>query len=242
MFAQEKFALGSEALADIGAVLDDLALEWWPTCGTLIALMRYGKRSGQLSDGQLDVVDHDVDIMVGLNSEETWPSMKWKIWQKLSERGWKGCIGRYSVDAEEGSSELMLAREDLMLCKRQDPDITLDIATYIIEKGQNVYAQKFCAPVSLRSVLFLFPDFPKTQLGAGFSHPLCVRLGDTTGCYVPWDAGTFRFSHGRLRKKAIYPMRRCRAGHFSVPCPAKPVEALQASNIHIDIRPFKVDF
>ena len=144
-----------QALADTGNALDELGLEWWPCCGTLIALMRYGKRSGHLSDGQVDVVDHDVDIMVGVKSEKAWASVKWEIWQKLVDRGWKTCFGRYSVDGDPDT--LRLAREDLLLCTRQDPDITLDIASYIIE-DQSVYAQKYCTP-GLLEVFFVFTCF-----------------------------------------------------------------------------------
>ena len=31
-----------------------------------------------------------------------------------------------------------------MLCTRKNPEIVLDIATYVIDKGQSVYAQRYC--------------------------------------------------------------------------------------------------
>ena len=68
------------------------------------------------------------------------------------------------------------------------------------------------------------------MFGWSYSTMCNCRGTHEAGCYVPWDAGTFRYAHGRLRKKAIHPMRRCRAGHFSVPCPAKPLETLKARN------------
>lgn len=46
--------------------------DWFPYSGTLIGLLRHGARSGMLSNGKVDVVDHDVDIMVGTTSEAEW--------------------------------------------------------------------------------------------------------------------------------------------------------------------------
>ena len=43
----------SAALADASAVFGSLGLEWWPSRGTLIALLRHGKRSGLLSNGRV---------------------------------------------------------------------------------------------------------------------------------------------------------------------------------------------
>lgn len=64
-----------------------------------------------------------------------------------------------------------------------------------------------------------------------FCPPLRVQGTPTyaprRGCYVPRGAGTLQHGLGRLRKSAIHPMRQCRAGHFSVPCPAKPLETLK---------------
>lgn len=37
-----------------------------------------------------------------------------------------------------------LPRKDLILCTRRNPEIVLDIATYVIDKGQSVYAQRYC--------------------------------------------------------------------------------------------------
>lgn len=43
--------------------------DWFPYSGTLIALLRHGLRSGHL-DAVRDVVDHDVDVLVGVTSAE----------------------------------------------------------------------------------------------------------------------------------------------------------------------------
>eukprot|EP00439_Symbiodinium_sp_Y106_P044945 s1813_g5.t1 len=191
-----------EALADAAAVFDSEGLEWWPCRGTLIALLRHGRRSGLLSKGRLDVVDHDVDVMVGIPSHEEWTQTRFSIARKLSERGWANCFERYSVSAPQLSDQYYLARGDLFLCTRAGPKVTLDIATYIVE-GPTAHAQKYC--------------LPGAPSGSGF------------GCWFPQHDGTFRGSRGRLRVSAIRPLGRCKAGHLSVPCPRKPLETLRAT-------------
>ena len=182
-------------------VMKGEGMEWWPCRGTLIALLRHGTRSGFLADGQLDVVDHDVDIMIGVPSARMWNERRWSIIDKLKARGWRQCFGRTSVNSADSSSGWNMAREDLMLCTRRDPDVALDIATYIIEPGRSVFSQRYCA---------------------GISDP---------GCYIPRSVGTLSARQGRLRKSAIHPMGRCRAGRFSVPCPHRPLETLRATMV-----------
>eukprot|EP00439_Symbiodinium_sp_Y106_P014573 s718_g2.t1 len=132
-----------EALADAAAVLGSEGLDWWPARGTLIALLRHGRRSGLLSKGRLDVVDHDVDVMVGVSSDEEWVQRRPAIQKKLEARGWNACFERHSVAASYGSFEYNLARRDLFLCTRTNPRVTLDIATYITE-GRIAFAQQYC--------------------------------------------------------------------------------------------------
>ncbi|CAJ1339347.1 unnamed protein product [Effrenium voratum] len=197
-----------QALEDIAAVLDSEGLEWWPCRGTLIALLRHGRRSGKLAGDRIDVVDHDVDVMVGLPSEDHWLTLKWSISEKLRARGWGECYGRYSVDASQESQELLLAREDLMLCVRHNPHMVLDIATYIMAE-RSVYAQRYCPP-------------SRRLLG----EPLKRQL---SACWVPRNRGTLKANFGRLARRAILPLGRCRAGHLAVPCPRRPLETLKAT-------------
>jgi len=192
----------AQALEDIKVVMEKVGLEWWPCRGTLIALLRHGRRSAVLASGRVDVVDHDVDVMVGIPSVGDWMHrQRWEVNQALMERGWDACFGRYSVDHDHGTLELQLAREDLILCTRRNPEIVLDIATYVIDKGQSVYAQRYCT----------------NDLHGG------------AGCYVPRDSGTLRAFFGRLRKSAIHPLQRCKAYDSWVPCPVNPLETLKAT-------------
>ena len=188
-------------LRNFSQVMKGEEMEWWPCRGTLIALLRHGTRGGQLADGQLDVVDHDVDVMIGVPSARMWNERRWSIIDKLKAKGWSQCYGRTSVDAPHSSRNWHLAREDLMLCTRRNPDVALDMATYIIEPGHSVFSQRFCD---------------------GLSEP---------ACYIPRTVGSLRARQGRLRKSAIHPMGRCRAGRFSVPCPHRPLETLRATMV-----------
>ena len=207
--SQEEATLTDEqhlqTLADAAAVLDSEGLEWWPCRGTLIALLRHGRRSGLLSNGKLDVVDHDVDIMVGIPSHAEWSLVRSSIVEKLVDRGWSHCFERYSVSAQIGDVGHWLARGDLFLCLRTDPKVTLDIATYITE-GPLAYAQKYC----LQSTALTAPV-----------------------CWIARDS-TFRGNQGRLRVSSIRPLGRCKAGSFSVPCPRKPLDTLRATMISVN--------
>ncbi|CAE7535744.1 LNX2 [Symbiodinium natans] len=189
------------ALADVSAVFESIGLEWWPTRGTLISLLRHGKRSGLLSKGKVDVVDHDVDVMLALPSRQDWPVIRDSVVRRMAERGWHSCLEWYSTSATKQSYKAVtdhLAYGDVLMCSRKNPDVSLDIATYVTE-GSIVYAQKYCLPHNLGS-----------------------------GCWLPHE-GTFHQSRGKLRAAAIRPLGRCKAGAISVPCPRRPLEALKAS-------------
>ena len=131
----------TQALADAKAVFEELQLEWWVARGTLIALLRHGKRSGLLSNGKVDAVDHDVDLMLALPSLQQWPSIRASIHKKLVERGWQSCIGRHST--HDTDLAWANAHDDLLMCVKRNPTIYLDIFTYITD-GSVVYAQKYC--------------------------------------------------------------------------------------------------
>ena len=136
-----------QALADASAIFGHLKLEWWPCRGTLIALLRHGKRSGLLSKGKVDAVDHDIDLMVALPSLQHWPKIRASIRQMLLERGWETCIGGYSLTKETALARAN-AHEDMLMCTKGNPRVDLDIATYITE-GSVLFAQKYCLPQGL---------------------------------------------------------------------------------------------
>lgn len=75
--------MSCEALQDVKDIMEEAGVDWFPYEGTLIALLRHGFRSGELSNGKQDVVDHDVDVLVGVISETHWLQLRWFINNKL---------------------------------------------------------------------------------------------------------------------------------------------------------------
>lgn len=79
---------------DVTAAIREVSsadLEWWPAMGTLIGFLRYGELHGQLSNGKVDLVDDDLDIMVVQPTARDWLNFCLKITDKLLSRGWLGC-------------------------------------------------------------------------------------------------------------------------------------------------------
>lgn len=190
------------ALRDVADVLDSLGgeVDWWPCRGTLIALMRHGARSGSLSRGFVDVVERDIDVMLGIASEAAWIMVERVIEQRLRDAGWDRCWGKTSADGASFNSDE--TRRDLLYCVRTSPAyVLLDVTSYINgAPGDNV-----------------------------FVHRVCPREGDANNCTVPADVGPLRHGGGILRKDAIYPLARCRAGEdLAVPCPRDPLVTIRA--------------
>ena len=68
--------------------------DWFPYRGTLVALLRHGQRAGALAQGRRDVVDHDVDVVVGVVSEMAWLMLRWTINMKLRHLGAADAAGK----------------------------------------------------------------------------------------------------------------------------------------------------
>ena len=65
---------------------------FWPTKGTLLAMLRYGAWHGELSEGKMDIVDRDMDFAVLVSSAETWFRLVSHATNYLREKGWEGCF------------------------------------------------------------------------------------------------------------------------------------------------------
>lgn len=137
-----------QALHDVADVLDDLAqqkelLEWWPCRGTLIALMRHGARSGELVHG-VDVVERDIDVMVGVASEDHWLQLGRLIETALLQRGWDRCWTKQS--ASEATGLQRSTRKDLLYCVRRTPAyVMLDVTSYVSDEAlDDVYIHRIC--------------------------------------------------------------------------------------------------
>ncbi|CAE8625722.1 unnamed protein product [Polarella glacialis] len=199
-----------DALADVAKVLGGLGVEWWPCRGTLIALLRHGGRSGRLSRGLVDVVERDIDVMLGVHDEEDWEQTGRAIERGLLEAGWDRCWTKPSADL---SSDYRYAvRRDLLYCVRLKPAyVLLDITSYIAgAEVPYVFVHRVCEE----------PGVSDALADGG------VVAGD--GCAAPVRTGPLQHGGGVLLKDAIHPMGRCRAAGMSISCPNKPLDTVQA--------------
>ena len=136
-----------EAFNEVADVLDNLSAEhpelseWWPCRGTLIALLRHGARSGVLRNG-VDVVERDIDLMLGVASEDHWHLLGRAIEVALLQKGWDRCWTKQS--ASEASNVQFSTRKDLLYCVRMQPAyMMLDITSYI-SGPDYIYIHRIC--------------------------------------------------------------------------------------------------
>lgn len=61
--------------------------EYWPTEGTLIALLRYGSLPGKLSQGKVDVVDKDIQFMLLAQTEDEFSAFVERVRSHILARG-----------------------------------------------------------------------------------------------------------------------------------------------------------
>lgn len=203
------------ALDDVAAVLGALDVEWWPCRGTLIALLRHGRRSGLLSGGLLDVVERDIDVMLGVQDEADWQWIGEAIERKLREKGWDRCWSKTS--AEHGSPFRDVVRKDLLYCVRTSPAyMLLDVTSYVAgAPGPHVFVHRVCGAAA-----------STCADGACGAAPASFDAGQ--GCVVPGGLGPLRPGGGLLRKESIYPFAKCLAGDITVPCPRRPLDTIHA--------------
>eukprot|EP00933_Yihiella_yeosuensis_P040635 TRINITY_DN34975_c0_g1_i1.p1 TRINITY_DN34975_c0_g1~~TRINITY_DN34975_c0_g1_i1.p1 ORF type:complete len:545 (-),score=85.94 TRINITY_DN34975_c0_g1_i1:649-2283(-) len=202
-----------DAIADVVKVFGDLGLEWWPCRGTLIAFLRHGRRAGYLSRGMIDVVERDIDVMMGVEDETQWQLLGKTIEQRLKQLGWDKCWTKSSADGQ--SQFYGTTRRDLLYCIRTKPVyILLDVTSYISaahrpneENLPYVFVHRVCGAQAQN-----IPDGASGQ----------------DGCVVPPNVGPLRHGRGTLSKDAIHPMGICRADTLSVPCPRQPLETILA--------------
>ena len=207
-----------QLLFEVAEVLEALEAEWWPCRGTLIALLRHGARSGPLSSGKVDVVDTDIDLMVGVQSEEDFDQLGRSVEARLLQRGWDRCWTKSS--AESGLPEQFAMRRDLLYCMRRDPYMMLDVTSYVTGVQPvvpYVFVHRLCESM-------LAPG-GSGSTGSLPALPAGRRLGSF--CRVA-EVGPLRQNRGILNRDSLYPLRKCRALDRTVPCPSKPLDTLLA--------------
>lgn len=200
------------AMDEVAEVFGSMALEWWPCRGTLIAFLRHGSRSGPLSRGLVDVVERDIDVMIGVADEDEWEYVGKNIELELKALGWSRCWTKAS--AELGSRLQFVVRKDILYCVRLEPVyMMLDITSYITGTSEPyVFVHRVCGPAAEKP-----DDGRQTRV-----------LAAGPGCAVAGDIGPLRYGGGVLGKGSIHPLARCRARSIAVPCPRQPLETIRA--------------
>ena len=201
-----------QLLSEVADVLESLEAEWWPCRGTLIALLRHGARSGTLSEGKVDMVERDIDLMVGVSDEEGFELLGRAIERNLLLKGWDRCWTKPSATFHHKYQ--FAVRRDLLYCMRTKPHMMLDVTSYITGEKED-------------SLPYVFVH----RLCRGEGHEGREGAKAAKGekpCFVLPDVGPLAPGGGTLPREAIYPLRRCWAFSRSVPCPNQPLQTLMA--------------
>lgn len=78
--------------------------DWWPTAGSLIAFMRYGD-IGALELDQPDIREDDIDLAIGVESEEEWFELMQRFaafwYETYPDQGTSNCFFKVGVTEEK---------------------------------------------------------------------------------------------------------------------------------------------
>ncbi|CAK8998424.1 Ankyrin repeat domain-containing protein 54 [Durusdinium trenchii] len=206
-----------KAFAEVADALEDLSLDWWPCRGTLIAFLRHGARSGELSGG-IDVVERDIDIMVGVKSESEWYSTGRSLEDALLKKGWDRCWAKSSSSNTSKYQKYQFSmRRDLLYCVRTEPAyIMLDVTSYISTRDY-IYVHRVC-------------ENHGSALQARISKRRRMQ-SEKLRCFFPRVGPLQHALDARgavLEIGAVYPLRKCLANDRAVPCPNRPLNTIQA--------------
>ncbi|CAD7963653.1 unnamed protein product [Amoebophrya sp. A25] len=119
--------------------LERLNLEFWPAGGTMIGAMRWGKIAGQLTgENRWDVIDDDLEFMIGLGSEDEWLDVSAELSQAFTQRhGAKMCHQTYSLH-QKNQFWSNYVRQDLLACGWYKPyAIGVELRSYVKEERLN---------------------------------------------------------------------------------------------------------
>jgi len=131
MTAKKHYNRSAKAFFEI---LQDMELEWWPTEGTLIGMLRYGSNFAYLPSIGYIATDTDIDIMVRVRSDEDWDFIKKKIEDKVTMlKDFSNCTHYYAGN-EEGPHDKMVCHTPYFL---GGDDIHVDIHRYIVNEVEN---------------------------------------------------------------------------------------------------------
>jgi len=127
-----------KAAKQVFTILNKLKVEWWPTEGTLIGMLRWGDNFGTIHDGIL-ATDTDIDVMIRVKDEEEWNQLKQQIeTELLKDSLWTNCE---ELDAG-GITRLpkftcYTSHTFGRKCYHND-NIHLDLHSYMVDEEQNL--------------------------------------------------------------------------------------------------------
>ena len=118
-------------------LFNSMGLEWWPTEGTLIGILRYGSNFGKLpSIGEI-ATDTDIDIMVRVESDKEWEELSTNLINKITKiANFKNCKLMYA-----GNPTIDNSIKDKLSCYTKyffgDCYIHTDIHRYLVNEREN---------------------------------------------------------------------------------------------------------
>eukprot|EP00392_Amoebophrya_sp_AT5.2_P016041 g16280.t1 len=244
--------------------------EWWPAGGTLIGALRYGSIVGDLGDGRQDVcpwvhgcgkgvsesvkkfklreevIDDDVDFVIGVHSPKHWIEVTERVGSILMEPefGFHDCYVAKSADCLD-SKYFANIRDDMLTCGFYEPYyLQLDLRSYVRLGNLNAAYQHRLSGTGYEECdteedLEVDTLMSATQRGRvlrfvehkNFSSG---RLGTVAGgapaAGRPSAEKTSVWKGQMPLDGLLYPLRDCLLYNTTVPCPREAVTLLQLWN------------
>jgi len=189
-------------------------VEWWPTDGTLLALLRYGDLRGHLTNGKVDVVDRDLDFMVGVHNESDWEDVQ-HLFPSLLEYNAAPddveCGARIDGRTQRHflASQFVLDSVECTYCAGE-------------RASQRHFNPRACVVVSMQRYLI------DSRKRVAIVQRICNETG---GCVTVSDAAPLQHWRGELPLRLLRPFGLCRGpGGASLPCPRSAVAVLSLLN------------
>lgn len=133
----------NQAAKELYTSLNDMGVEWWPTEGTLIGILRWGKNFGKLDDGVI-ASDTDIDVMVRVKDQDQWESIKTELVTRFSNKTlWRGCKN-YKINGINAKFTCYTHYSFGWKCWK-NTDVHTDIHCYMVDEELNkAYLDKKC--------------------------------------------------------------------------------------------------
>ena len=126
-----------KAIKEVFRLLSSIGVEWWPTEGTLIGILRYGHNFARddLSFAPLGT-DSDIDIMVRVDDDQDWDDLRSTIKEMLSLAGWARC----QTLGVEGCSngKFTCSKFHILNTKTRAEPLHLDLHRYMVDSSHNL--------------------------------------------------------------------------------------------------------